>query len=97
MGRRFQFGLRNAMVAMIWLSLWAAWGTTMVRFIGPPPSSEGLLILLFVVGNSLTLGLPVIAVSALFGRTDRGLLIWAVIAAVLLMLVMVLRLFMDFP
>jgi hypothetical protein len=85
------------MVAMIWFSLWGGYLTTALYYIGPPPLSEGLRILLFVVGNSLTFGLPVVAVSSLFGRTERGLIIWAAIAVVLLILVMILRLFMDFP
>jgi hypothetical protein len=97
MGHQFQFSLRNLMVAMAFLSLWGAWNAMLMHYIGPPPSSESLYILLFVVGNSITLGLPVIAISALFGRIVRGIVIWAAILTGLSVLVMILRLLMDFP
>jgi hypothetical protein len=96
MEQRFQFSLRNLLLAMSWLSLWAALGTAR-SYLGAPPQSEVLGILLWVVLCTLFVGLPVVAVCALFGRTERGLRIIAVIAAVLLVLALILRAFTDFP
>jgi hypothetical protein len=68
-------------------------GRSGVALFGFPPILSRYRVILFVVGNSLTLGLPVVAVSALFGRTGRGIAIWAGIAAVLLILALAIHVF----
>jgi hypothetical protein len=96
MAQRFQFSLRNVLVAMIWFSLWAVLGASR-SYLGAPPESKVLGILLWVALCTLFFGLPVVAVCALFGRTARGLRITALIAAVLLILAVILGAFTAFP
>jgi hypothetical protein len=98
MGKRPQFSLRNVMVAVIWLSLWIAWGAVGEKLVGPPPVSYGASVLLFAfLLGPLTLGLPVVAICALFGRTQRGLCIMALMVPVLLILAAISSLVTNFP
>ena len=91
--RRFQFNLRNMLVAMTWMVLWAAWLGLSGNYFSSPTMLSRHRWFVLVVGNSLTIGLPIVAIAALFGRTKRGLIILAMIMASLLCLATILHLY----
>jgi len=81
------------LVAMTWMVLWAAWLGLAVDYFRSPAVLSRYRWFVFVVGNSLTLGLPMIAIAALFNRTKSGIIAFAILFSTLLCIAVALHLF----
>jgi hypothetical protein len=82
------FGIENLFVATTFVSLWAAF----LGYGGYPITIEShWLVIAKRVWMAILLasivGLPVVAVSALFGRTKKALLLWLVLTLILVPLI----------